>query len=356
MIPELPRIQKGEKWHKRRQRGIGGSDWVSILSDQHPDEYKYGCIRRLYYLKRGYEPDFPPEKTKAAMRGNILEPVVAELFKAHTGCRYSRRRPKVKYILSRKRPEWWIGNPDFLPEFPPDWHMEVLECKTMNINVWLKFIEEGLSVGYKLQPQHYMGLTGLDVANVAVMWPDGLDFQVEVVPRDDNILQLMLTAGDWFMEGVLPLETPPDRPPITEERCGGCVYGERCLGKKYFELHDSEFGDLSSDSELYNILRKIRDAQDEETAAKNRIKVMKQEAAKYLMSKYDESEKFFCRELEVSHVKGEGSRFSKNDLLADRPDLTKIIAEYTKRFPQRTLSVKVTKKSTSRWSKVTGEE
>ncbi len=72
MIPDLPRIRKSKDWHLQRMKGIGGSDWAAILSDHYPHEYKWSCLRRLYYTKKGIKPDFPEKTSRAAQRGTIL--------------------------------------------------------------------------------------------------------------------------------------------------------------------------------------------------------------------------------------------------------------------------------------------
>jgi len=119
MIPDLPRIRKSNDWHQQRMKGIGGSDWAAILSDHFPNDYKWSCLRKLYYTKKGIKPDFPEKTSRAAMRGSILEPVVAELFKAHTGCTFTEKIPKAKELYPGKPvPEWWIGNPDYIAVMP----------------------------------------------------------------------------------------------------------------------------------------------------------------------------------------------------------------------------------------------
>lgn len=357
MIPNLPRIAKSARWHFKRSQGIGGSDWVSILSDQHPEDYKYGCIRRLYYEKKRVKPDFEAFTSRAAMRGNILEPVVAELFKAETGCTFSRKRPKVKMIHGKRTPKWFIGNPDYVPIMPLTKALEILECKTMNINVWLPFLEDGLSVGYKVQPQHYLALSGLEMAHVAVLWADGLDFLIEPVPRDESLIDLMLDAGDWFWNKMLGEDAVPDRPPTTPERCGGCVYGQRCLGKAYFNVHTQDVSDFSNDGKLYLLLNQVQEAKEGKRGSEHEVELANRELELYLEATYGlDVEKIACREVSVTWEKGTGSRFNKKELLADRPDLKTVIQEHTNHFPKRPLSVKVTKKSLARWASVTGKE
>ena len=85
MVPQLPRIVKNEEWHTERMKGIGGSDWAAILSQHHPKDYKWSCLRKLFFTKKGVKPDFPENTSRAAIRGNILEPVVSRALQGAYG-------------------------------------------------------------------------------------------------------------------------------------------------------------------------------------------------------------------------------------------------------------------------------
>jgi len=349
MIPDLPRIRKDTNWHDQRRKGIGGSDWAAILSEHHPSEYPYSCLRRLWYTKRGMKPDFPEKTSRAAARGNILEPVVAELFQAHTGCTFTDKIPRAKELYpGQPVPEWWIGNPDYIAVMP-DNRTEGLECKTMNRHVWLKFIENGLPVSYQIQPLHYIGLTGLEVFHVAVMWADGLEFQTEPVHRNDETLRLMFDAGEYFQKKILRAMKAPDKQPISEQRCSSCQYAKHCLGQSYWQHHELEIVDLSSDEKLYLLLNQLETLKANGSPAKKRESLQK-DIVEHIRGEHGEDvEWFFCREIEVSWKKGMGSRFQKEQLLADEPKLAPKLLEYTKFFPRRTFTPKVTKKSICRW-------
>ena len=349
MIPDLPRIRKSPDWHEQRRKGIGGSDWAAILSEHYPREYPYSCLRRLWYSKRGINPDFPENTSRAAMRGNILEPVVAELFQAHTGCTFTEDIPKATELYpDQPIPEWWIGNPDFIAVMPTG-KTEGLECKTMGKHVWLKFIENGLPTSYQIQPQHYMGLTGLETFHVAVIWSDGLEFQTEPVHRNVEMLRLMFDAGEYFQKKVLRAMKAPGRQPISEQRCSSCQYARRCLGQSYWQHHELDLVDLSCDDKLYEMLRKLQDIKTEGCTSKEKDDLQRAIQEHITETNGEDVEWFFCREIEVSWKKTLGSRFQKEELLADEPALAPKFLEYTKFFPRRTFSSKVSKRSSSRW-------
>ena len=270
------------------------------------------------------------------------------------GCTFTDNHPRAKELWpGQKVPDWWIGNPDYIAVMPSEGRLEGLECKTMNSQVWFNFLENGLSESYQIQPQHYIGLTGLEVFHVAVMWPDGLDFQTEPVPRNEEILRLMVDAGTWFMEKILRSDKAPKRPALTRERCGSCVYAKRCLGQAYYQSHEIDLSDLSTDAKLYSLLTEMEHLKSERKGAEKRLKEIEEMVQEHIVTNHGEDiEHFFCREFETKWMKTLGSRFQKNELLADDPSMAPKLKEYTKFFPRRTFSLKITKKSISRWEKM----
>jgi predicted phage-related endonuclease len=89
----------------------------------------------------------------------------------------------------------------------------VLEIKTARSrDAW----DGGVPEYYQLQCQHYMGLTGIGLADVAVLF-GASDFEIYEVIRDDDIIQTVtaLLVGFWqnHIETGIPPEctTPGDR-------------------------------------------------------------------------------------------------------------------------------------------------
>jgi hypothetical protein len=73
-------------------------------------------------------------------------------------------------------------------------------------------------------------------------------------------------------------------------------------------------------------------------------------AQSHILTKHGEDiEQFFCREFETKWLKAMGTRFQKEEFLADDPSLAARFSEYTKSFPRRTFSLSITKKSIMRW-------
>ena len=344
---------------KGRNDILGGSDWSSIISFGSPDLYKYGCLRRLVMEKRGLETDFGRVMSKPAIRGKILEKIVAEFWRVESGCRFVRTRPRAKELWSgQPLPEWWGGHPDRIFVIPPDKKLKLLECKTMGRSVWFDYRENGLNDGYKLQPQHYMGITGIEESILAVLWADGIDFFAEPIVRDEETLRLMLEWGNWFWQDVMSSEVLPARQPLTKERCGECPYRRKCLGKGYYEehvLHEYAFDD---DDALYKLLKEHREAQKAESASK-KVKEAAAEAVKdYLAEHYadQDPEKVHCREIDVTYGKALASSFKKEDAMAESEEAAELIRRHTKVSPRRSLKTTQTKKSEERWERIQNPE
>jgi len=340
---------------KGRQNLIGGSDWPHIISLSNPVLYKYGCIRRLWYEKRGVEPDFGKRMSRGAIRGKILEKIVAEIFQKDSGCRFIRERKRAKELWpGQKRPKWWDLRCDRMFVLPEDELVKwVLECKTMGQQVFYDYIENGLSNPYRIQPQHYMAAAeGVEHSSLATVWPDGIDYWREDIDKDLETIRMMFDAGEWFMKSVVQSPKPPERLPLTEQRCAGCPYRIKCLGTGYFEQHVLKEMNLDQDEQLYRLLSKFEGLREKETAVKAEREEIKQEIQDHLEEHYNgDPEKIHCREIDVSWKKGYMSRLDKNALTSSDPKIAIAVQAHTKVIPQRRFTTKITNKSRDAWER-----
>lgn len=159
----LPR----DKWLEVRRHGIGGSDVAAVLG---MDSRTSPLV--LFMEKIGELDD--DDAGEAAEWGNLLEPVVASKWQDDNGVDFM-WQPGVLHHPDRP---WQIANPDRFFRtspveadddlFQPD---GLLEVKTTN--QWLgdewDEDEERMPSRARLQIQHYLDVTGLDVAHVACL-------------------------------------------------------------------------------------------------------------------------------------------------------------------------------------------
>lgn len=348
MLPEIPGLIKDEAWHRRRAAGIGSSDWNHLLAGNDSLEYKYWCVRKLYYEKNMVKPDFPEFPSALAARGTFLEGKVLQMFKIDTKCRYvGGRQKRAKYACPGiLLPEYWQSQPDARAKFPErPGEIETVEAKSMGTGMFNHYKEEGISVGYKLQCQAHNAQQGSEMTWLVVgYFGDYLDYQVEPMPRDNEVISKMITIADHFWYTTRMAATPPPRPEITPERCGSCRYRLRCIGKT-FVPKGSRPVDLSKDEELYKILSEVEDLKLEVLVANKKKKVL-QELARKLVQESGDPGAAFCKEILIANKLKFSSSFDRKRLEAEDIHTAR---RYVVSEARQSFTSKVTKRSQDNW-------
>jgi putative phage-type endonuclease len=183
-------------WLEERRRGIGGSDVAAILGLS-----KWKTPLQVYLDKRG-ESELTPDN-ESMLWGRALEPVIRQQYSERTG-RAVRVPEKMLYSLDYP---FMLAN---LDGFTDD--RRVLEIKTARYgDDWGEPGTDEVPVAYLLQVQHYMAVTGLEVADVAVLI-GGSDFRLYEVPSDRELQEMMIQREAEFWQRVVD-ENPPE--PVT---------------------------------------------------------------------------------------------------------------------------------------------
>jgi predicted phage-related endonuclease len=221
-----------QNWLEQRRLGIGGSDWTHI------GQYDYGCRLFLWWDKRGHLPDYEQEVTGPMQRGHSLEPNIGELVWQKYGGKLKRvhKQPrKAREAL----PEWWLGNIDYGLYGVDGLSPCVVECKSTGPTSFRKIVRDGPPGKHIAQGQHYAAYMGWDNIILAYLEPLSWDFITFELERDDELLNWMREAGDFFWKQVT--EGPrPERLPFylgrkPEAVCKTCVYRKTCLGDAVVE-------------------------------------------------------------------------------------------------------------------------
>jgi predicted phage-related endonuclease len=234
-----------------RTKHIGGSDIGSVVNAP-----PYGCARKLWYQKRGIEPDYAIEFKGHLIRGTKLEPLIVEEYTAKTGNTVRRR----KTIQGEK--DYEIGQPDRIilndPRGPG-----ILETKSANERNFRKFQKEGLPLSYQLQIQWYMGHAGYKWGAFAILEPSNWRFDHFEVHFDASAFDLVreMVAQFWAM---VQGEGEPDRLPVSDKRCQSCEWRHSCQGVALLESVDADDTDaeipaLADLAQEYLQLREVRD-------------------------------------------------------------------------------------------------
>lgn len=184
------------EWLEQRRTGIGGSDVAAILGLS-----KYKTPLAVYLEKRG---EADPTPDSAVMRwGRYLEPAVRQAYADETG-----REVRVPTEMLR-HPLYphMLANLDGVAGGAHE-PLRIFEAKTArSADGWGEPGSDDIPQPYLLQVQHYMEVTGVQVADVAVLI-GGSDFRLYEVPADRELQEMLIDAEAEFWERVQRAEPP----------------------------------------------------------------------------------------------------------------------------------------------------
>jgi len=183
-----------EAWLQWRKKGLGGSD-ASIVCGLN----RYKSPVELWMEKTDQiEPKVAGE---GAHWGTLLEPLIRIEFTERTGLQI-----KHEYsILQHPDYPFMLANLDGIVVDPINGNC-VFEAKTTNAyksDEWLDNVPEG----YQLQVQHYLAVTNLSGAYIAVLI-GGNHFKWHFIARDNDLIAMLIELEKRFWHNVETL-TPP---------------------------------------------------------------------------------------------------------------------------------------------------
>ena len=181
-----------DTWLQERRTGIGGSDLAAILGLS-----KWKTPLQVWQEKRGEVAGTPDND---AMRwGRYLEPVVRQAYADQMGVEV--RVPPA--MIRHPRHEWMIANVDGVTDEP-----RLFEAKTARTaDGWGEPGTDEIPQAYLLQVQHYMAVTAIPVADVAVLI-GGSDFRVYPISADAELQDMLIDAEREFWRSVQAGEPP----------------------------------------------------------------------------------------------------------------------------------------------------
>ena len=184
-----------ETWLQWRKKGIGGSD-ASIVCGLN----RYKSPVELWMEKTGQiEPKVAGE---AAHWGTLLEPLIRVEFTERTGLQI-----KHEYsILQHPDYPFMLANLDGIVADPINGPC-IFEAKTAGAfksNEWVDNVPEG----YQLQVQHYLSVTNLSGAYIAVLI-GGNYFKWHYIARDNDLIDMLIELEKRFWHHVETITPPP---------------------------------------------------------------------------------------------------------------------------------------------------
>lgn len=179
-------------WLEDRRKGIGGSDAPAVCGVS-----PWRTPLQVYMEKTGQAVEQP--ETEAMRWGTALEPLVRQRYADETG----RTVVVPGKILVHPDHSWMLASVDGIAGD------RVLEVKTARLPVgWGEPGTDEIPDHYAAQVQHYLMVTRLEVADVAVLI-GGSDFRIYEVPADREVQDMILDRERVFWE-MVQARTPPD--------------------------------------------------------------------------------------------------------------------------------------------------
>lgn len=184
-----------EEQHAERRTGLGGSDAPVALSLS-----PYKSALELFMEKR--EPPQAPSVAQvgALHWGHLLEPVIRQEYATRTG----RVVRLPTGTLRHFKHHFMLAHVDGVTD-----DRRVFEAKTARSpDGWGRSGSDEVPHHYLVQVQHYLAVTGFDVADIAVLI-GGNDFRLYEVPADVE-LQQMIIEGEQDFWKLVQEGTPPE--------------------------------------------------------------------------------------------------------------------------------------------------
>lgn len=186
-----------EDWLKLRQKGIGGSDSAAVCG------FNRYCSPLEVWLRKTGRKDAEPDND-AMYFGRMLEPLIREEFSRRAGLKVQ----TCPFIFASKKYPFMIANVDGVVT-EKDGTKALLEIKTTNSFTTAKELEDGgLPVEWYFQIQHYMAVTDLKKAYLAVLI-GGNKFQYQIVERDEETIENIIALESHFWNEYVLKDVPP---------------------------------------------------------------------------------------------------------------------------------------------------
>ena len=235
------------QWLEERRKGIGGSDIAAILGLS-----PWKTPFQVYQEKRGEVGDW--EGNEATDWGKRMEPAIRQWYSDQTG-RSVRLPDKIMY---HGKYRFMLAS---LDGFTDD--RRVVEIKTARSGKgWGEPGSNEIPDYYALQCQHYLIVTGFEVADVPVSIGGGSPELYEV-QEDKELHGMIIDAAADFWQRVID-GNPPDAVSYADaiQRFGRSAAEGSII---------ASLGDLEAVKELRDVRKQISDLEATEEAAKGKL-------------------------------------------------------------------------------------
>lgn len=209
-------VKDQNHWHALRSKGIGGSDAGIVMNVSNYKtpyqlwEEKTGKVEKIFITNEAIE------------KGNLLEPLMFQLFKVYYSKEYEVIDTKNISLSSKQFPFLRANLDGALIERDTN-KKGILEIKSTTIQnaaMFRQWNNDNLPILYFFQCLHYMYTTGFDFvivyAILDIPWANKQETRVIKMYREDleADIELLIKTELWFWERI-KTNTPP---PFLENR------------------------------------------------------------------------------------------------------------------------------------------
>lgn len=183
-----------QEWLLWRRKGIGGSDAAALCGVS-----PYRTEMDVFLDKKGLTGECV--ENDAMYFGKRLEGIVAEEFQRRSGLSVT----PFKSMLQHEDHDYILANIDRLV-MDED---ALLECKTAGLRKKEGWADGAVPEEYMLQVQHYLAVTGLDLAYIACLI-GGQEFVWCAIERNDDLISNLLEVEVAFWNNHIVPNIAPE--------------------------------------------------------------------------------------------------------------------------------------------------
>lgn len=297
-----------EQWLRYRKQGIGGSDVASLSGIS-----KWKSEIELW-LDKTNQTNEPPVENEAMTWGTILEPIIRNHFAEVTG----KTVVELKAMLQHPEYPFMLADVDGVT-VDDSGNPAILEIKTASEYKRSEW-DEGVPAYYQTQVQHYLCVTGMQKAYVAVLI-GGNCFKIYEVDADPEIQAMLIAVEKNFWNKVQNMIRP---------EMDGSDAAKNLLDSLYH-------GGIAEQIIMPDVAIQYVDAYIEACAEEDNAKAKKQEASNHIKEIMGDYDKATCLGHCISWKPVSSERLDAKALKEQEPE---IYAKYTKTTVARRFTLK----------------
>lgn len=307
ILVETDNLSK-EEWLRYRKQGIGGSDVSCLLGIN-----KWKSEIELW-LDKTNQTNAPVEENEAIQWGTIMEPIIRNHFAEVTG----KAVVELKAMLQHPEHPFMLADVDGVT-VDDSGNPAILEIKTASEfkrSDW----DEGVPAYYQTQVQHYLCVTGIQKAYVAVLI-GGNSFRIFEVDADAEIQDMLIAVEKNFWNKVQNMIRP---------EMDGSDAAKNLLDSLYH-------GGISEEIVMPDEAIEYVDAYIEACAEEDNAKAKKQEASNHIKEIMGDYDKASCIGHSISWKPVTSERLDSKSLKENEPE---IYAKYCKSSTSRRFTLR----------------